>query len=161
MVLRPRCADGSDRSAHDRCRFSIPRAVPVGSRRPINRVLQHAWNRVVVFRRDDENGVRLAYPLLQLRDFCWRVLFLVLIETGYAVKLESFDGRAFRHEFDCRAQRGAVVRFTAKATGDAENTNWFTHVLSCDRKGLHCRSRLLAVAPPSWPLLQLMSSPAR
>ena len=88
MVLRPRRADGPNRSAHDRRRFSIPRAVAVRSRCPIDRVLQNPGNGVVVFRRHDQDGVRLTYAPLQLHNFSGRVLLLVLIEAGDAVKLE-------------------------------------------------------------------------
>src|SRR5213596_1849761 len=82
MILRARGAHGSRRCAHDRRGFAIPRAVTVGARRPVNCILQHAGDRVVVFRRHKQGGVRLAYPTLELRDLGRRVLFLALLKTG-------------------------------------------------------------------------------
>ena len=67
MILRARRADETNRSAHDRRRFAVPRAVSVRPRSPINRVLQHAGNRVVVLRRGEEDGVRLAQATLKIR----------------------------------------------------------------------------------------------
>jgi len=109
MILRARRAHGSRLCAHDRSGFAIPRAVTVGTRRPVNRILQNAGDRVVVFRRNKQDGVRLPYPALELRDFGWRVLFFVLVEEGDAVQFESFENRAFGHKFGGRAQSRAIV----------------------------------------------------
>src|SRR5215831_9128435 len=109
VVLRPRGADGPERCAHDRRRLPVPRAVAVGARRPVNRILQHAGHGVVVFRRHKQNGVRLAYPPLQLRDFGGRVLLLVLVKDRDTVKCECFQNRAFGYECGGGAQGGAVV----------------------------------------------------
>src|SRR5205807_4532339 len=83
--------------------------------------------RVVVFRRHKQDGVRLAYPTLELRDLGWRVLFLVLVKDRDAVQLESFENRAFRHKFSCSPQRRAIVRSAPEAAGNSENTNLLFH----------------------------------
>src|SRR5881409_560030 len=129
MILRARRAHGSRRCAHDRRGFAIPRAVTVGARRPVDCILQHAGDRVVVFRRHKQDGVGLAYPTFELRDLGWRVLFLVLVKDGDAVQLESFENRAFRHQFGGRAQSRAIVGFAPQTAGDTENANWVTHVM--------------------------------
>src|SRR6266581_2401033 len=129
MILRARGAHGSRRCTHDRGGFAIPRAVTVGARRPVNCILQHAGDRVVVFRRHKQDGVRLAYPTFELRDLDRQVLFLVLIKDGDAVQLESFENRAFRHKFSCSPQRRAIVCSASQAAGDTENANWVTHVM--------------------------------
>src|SRR6266550_1520294 len=129
MILRAGGAHGSRRCADDRRRFAVPRAVAVGARRAVNCILQHAGDRVVVFRSHKQDGVRLAYPPLELRDLGWRVLFLVLIKDRDAVQLESFENRAFRHKFSCSSQRRAIVRFAPQTASDTENANWVTHVI--------------------------------
>src|SRR6266700_791527 len=129
MILRARGAHGSRRCAHDRRGFAIPRAVTVGARRPVNCILQHAGNRVVVFRRHKQDGVRIAYPTLELRDFGRRGLFLDSVKDRDAVQLEGFENRAFGHQFGGRAQSRAIVRFASQTAGDTENANWVTHVM--------------------------------
>ena len=91
VVLSARRPNRSDRGAHDCCRLAIPRAVTVRPRRPVNRVLKHAGDGVVVFGRHKENRIGLAYPLLQFHDFGRWVLLIVLIEAGDAINFESFD----------------------------------------------------------------------
>src|SRR5687768_3962670 len=103
MVLRPGRADGSDRSAHDRHRLPIPRAVSVRSRRPIDGVLQHTRNRVIVLRRHNQNGIRLADAPLELGDLRGWILFLVLIEAWNPIKLERLDSRFWRNKLRCRS----------------------------------------------------------
>src|SRR6478752_2630320 len=129
MILRACGAHGSRRCAQDRGRFAIPRAVTVGARRPVNCILQHAGHGVVVFRRHKQDGARLAYPPLELCDLGWRVLFLVLVKDGDAVQFESFENRAFGHQFGGRAQSRAIVRVVPQTAGDTENANWVTHVM--------------------------------
>src|SRR5205823_14021377 len=58
-----------------------------------------------------------------------RVLFLVLVKDGYAVQLESFENRAFGHQFGGRAQSRAIVRFPPQTAGNTENANWVIHVM--------------------------------
>jgi hypothetical protein len=41
--------------------------------------------------------------------FFKRVLLIVLIEAGNAVKLEDFNLGAFRHEFRCGSQTAAIA----------------------------------------------------
>ena len=56
MVLRPGRGDGADRSAMITTGFLFPRAV-----RRIDRVLQHAGDRIVVFRCDEQDAVGGAH----------------------------------------------------------------------------------------------------
>src|SRR5882757_1683031 len=129
MILRARGAHGSRRRAHDRRGFAIPRAVTVGARRPVDCILQHTGDRVVVFRRHKQDGVRRAYPTLELRVLGWRVLLLVLVKDGDAVQFESFENRAVGHQFGGCAQSRAIVRFASQTAGDTENANWVIHVM--------------------------------
>src|SRR6266403_5440256 len=149
MILRARGAHGSRRCAHDRRGFAVPRAVTVGARRPVNRILQHAGDRVVVFRRHKQDGIRLAYPPLELRDHGWRVLILVLVKDGDAVQLESFENRAFRHKFSCSPQRRAIVRFASQTAGNTENTNWRLHLRSINSQRALDESKSARAKPSS------------
>ena len=106
MILRTRGADGSCGCTHDRGRFAIPGAVAVGARSPINCIFQYTS---IVFRRNKQNSIRLAYPSFQLRDFGRRILLLVLVKRRNAIKLERFDSYAFRRKFSCSPQRSAIV----------------------------------------------------
>src|SRR4029434_2809784 len=134
---------GASRSADDRRRFSIPCAVAVGTRRPVNRVFQNAWDRVVVLRSHEQDGVRLPYALLPLHNFRRRVLLVILIEARDAVKFEDFDRSAFRHELGRCAQDVAVVGFASKTASDPQDAYWFDHVpSSC----FPCASKLRMLA---------------
>src|SRR5260370_33473585 len=130
MILRTRGADGSWGCTHDRGWFAVPHAVAVGTRRPINCIFQYTGHGVIVFRRNKQNSIRLAYPSFQLRDFGRRVLFLVLVKVRGTGELESFENRAFGHQFGGRAQSRAIVRCASQTAGDTENTNWCLHLRS-------------------------------
>ena len=82
---------------------------PYGSGAPIDRVLQNPRDRVVIFRRHEENGICIPDAPLQLGDLRRWILFLVLIEAGNPIKLKYVEGRAFGHEFSSGAQGGAIV----------------------------------------------------
>jgi len=109
MILRTRSPDASCGCTHDRGRFTIPGAVTVGTRSPINRIFQYTGHGPIVFRRNKQNSIRLTYLFFQLRDFSRRILLLVLVKRRNAIKLERFDSCAFRREFSCSAQRRAIV----------------------------------------------------
>src|SRR5260370_27357447 len=136
MILRTRGADGSWGCTHERGWFAVPRAVAVGTRRPINGIFQYTGHGVIVFRRNKQNSIRLAYPSFQLRDFGRRVLFLVLVKDRDTVELESFENRAFGQQFGGRAQSRAIVRFAAQTAGDTENADWVIHVMRMLAKSL-------------------------
>src|SRR6202521_5696689 len=65
MVLGPSGSDCAERRTHDRRWFSKPGAVAMGSRRPIDRVLQDSRNGVVVLGSYDQNSIGVANALLQ------------------------------------------------------------------------------------------------
>jgi len=109
MILRTRGADGSCGCTHDRGRFAIPGAVTVGARRPINCIFQYTGHRPIVFRRNKQDSIRLAYPSFQLRDFGRRILLLVLVKRRNAIKLERFNSYVFRRKFRRSPQRRAIV----------------------------------------------------
>jgi hypothetical protein len=107
MILGTRGVDGSCGRTHDRGRFPVPGAVAVGTRSPINCIFQYTGHGPIVFRRNKQNSIRLAYPSFQLRDFGRRILLFVLVKRRNAIKLERFDSCAFRRKFSCSPQRRA------------------------------------------------------
>ena len=88
VVVGAETTDGARRHGHHRARLSIPRAVPVGPGRDVDRVLQHARHRAVVLRGHEQDGVR-RFDLGAKRDpGRWRRLIQVLVVEG---KLSDFD----------------------------------------------------------------------
>src|SRR5438094_1321597 len=59
-MLRANCAAEPWRTAHDRRWFPVQRALTRRARCPIDGVLEHSWHAVVVLRRRDQHGIRLA-----------------------------------------------------------------------------------------------------
>ena len=59
----------------------------------------------IVFRRNKQNSIHLAYPSFQLSDFGRRILLLVLVKRRNAIKLERFDSCVFRRKLGCSPQR--------------------------------------------------------
>jgi hypothetical protein len=55
---------------------------------------------------------------------------LVLIETRYPIELKHFEHRVLRGKLHSGAERGSIVRFTPKTTGNAENANRVAHLCS-------------------------------
>ena len=105
MILCMRGADGSCGCTHDRGRFAVPGAVAVGTRSPINCIFQYTGHGPIVFRRNKQNSIHLAYPSFQLSDFGRRILLLILVKRRNATKLERFDSCVFRRKLGCSPQR--------------------------------------------------------
>lgn len=105
MILCTRGADGSCGCTHDRGRFAVPGAVAVGTRSPINCIFQYTGHGPIVFRRNKQNSIHLAYPSFQLSDFGRRILLLILVKRRNAIKLETF--RQLRLSAQARLQPAA------------------------------------------------------
>src|ERR1700730_5572872 len=98
MVLGPSASDCAQRRSHDRRRFSRPRAVALGPRGPIDRVLQYSRDGIVVLGRCDQNSIGAVNALLQFEHY-WRWAFLVVfIEHRNTVKLKDVDLTILRDE---------------------------------------------------------------
>src|SRR5580765_3553942 len=130
MILRPRCAERSHGRAHDRRRLVRPRAVAVGPRRPVDRVLKPAGNGIIVFRRDEQNRVGFANALFQLNNLNRRLAFIILAENRNTIELEDVDDGIFGSQLLRRPQRRSVIGLSPQAAGDTEYADGLVHFSS-------------------------------
>ena len=114
VVLRSGRANRADRCADDRRGLPFQRAVAVGPGCPVDGVLQHARNRVIVLGRHDQKRVHGADPLLQLNDLGGRILLVVLTESGDAIQLENVETWPPGAGVVPRRTGAAVVRLPTK-----------------------------------------------
>src|SRR5690554_2918255 len=70
MLLSDRRAYLSRRSADHRRRLAGKHILPVGTARPVDRILQRTWNGAVIFGRYEKHGIDACnVPLERLSDF--------------------------------------------------------------------------------------------
>src|SRR5512145_595862 len=104
-----------------------PGIVAVGPRRAVDRVLQHAGNRIVVLRRRDHDGVGGTDGALQLANGVRGRTFVVLVVQGQAADIEGLEGNACGNQTLGRAQRGAIEGTAAQAARDTKKLERVIH----------------------------------
>ena len=130
VVLGAGGADAADGGAHHGYRLALPRVVAVGSRRPVDGVLQHARKGIVVFGRGQQNGIGGADAPLQLHHPRRQGSLVILVEQRNAREIENIQAGALGHQALGGSQRRAVIRALAKTAGDSRNGDRGVHATS-------------------------------
>src|SRR5437588_2598804 len=89
VMVGAKSADGAGRGADDGSGLAVPRILSIWTRGAIERVLQHAGNRAVVFGRYEKNGIRGFDSLAKLPPLGRRIGVGVLIVER---KVTDLDG---------------------------------------------------------------------
>ncbi len=114
-------ADRADRDAEDAGRLAAPRALPVGPRGVIEGVLQHAGDRAVVFRRDEDDAGGGADGRLDAGHRRRLRAVVVLVVERQVADLDALQGDVGRRQLGERSGEGLVVRLLAEASDDDGN----------------------------------------
>ena len=89
------------------------------SRKPVDRILQHAGNRLVVLRSGDEQAVRAGHFVAQaIHSFGLVLTFEVLAEQRQAGQRADVDRHACRGALGRGVKQHSVVRAVPEASGD-------------------------------------------
>src|SRR6476661_5590464 len=120
LVVGAEPADAAGRGGDDRGGFLVPHALPVGTRTDVDRVLQHAWNAAIIFRRHEQNAVGRANLLAKAKILLGLLgkRIEVLVVEG---QIADLDHRAVEVVAPQRADRAgdlAVDAAFAKAADD-------------------------------------------
>src|SRR6185503_20304221 len=104
-----------------RHRLAVPGAIAVGARGPVDGILQHPGDRVVVLGGAQQDGAGGADAALELDHLLRRAFLLVLVEARDAGDVEDLELRPRRHQALRGAQRALVEGLLAQASRYAEN----------------------------------------
>ena len=102
VLLRHGGADGADRDADHAGRLAGPGALAVGTRGVVDRVLQHAGNRAVVFGRHEQHALAARISRLQALDRRGLVAVVVLVVERQVVDAQVLEGEVRRRERPAR-----------------------------------------------------------
>src|SRR6185312_11255959 len=93
------------------------------ARHPVDRILEHAGDGIVVFRRHEQQRIGRAHLLAQRLDDGREALLADVLVVGrhLAQLVEAFDLDAVGRERDRRVQRHAIVRASAQAAAEGED----------------------------------------
>lgn len=121
VLLRERRADRARRRAEHRARLARPRVVPPRARAPVERVLQHAGNRAVVFGRDEQQRVGRFDRLFEtLRDFRKIRVVILTIERQLA-DLDELEREIGGRERNHGVRQCAIPRTATQTADDDRN----------------------------------------
>src|SRR5450755_17365 len=118
VVIGAERAQSPGREAENRSRLAVPRALAVGTRGDVDRVLEHARHRAVVLRRDEQHRVGLLHAALEILDLLRRVGVEVLVVMRQLADLDDLELQRLRRHGDHRLGHLAIERFLAKAADD-------------------------------------------
>src|SRR5438445_8955605 len=119
MMIRAEGADCSRRAADYRRRLAAPHALAVRSRADIDRVLEAARDRAVVFRRDEQQRLRTVYALAERRPRCRRRIgFEILVIQRQVADLDNLACERCGCEFNHGFGDAAAISLLAQAADD-------------------------------------------
>src|SRR6266852_4894764 len=123
-------AENARACAHESHGLAIERLVR-RTRCPIDRILQHAWNGIVVFGRHDEESIGRANPRTKSFDRSWKALGIDIVVVKRDVPdLEGLDAQAAWRKALRGTQKPAVVGALAQAAGNSQDSELLG--------GIHC-----------------------
>jgi hypothetical protein len=109
---------------NDGDRLAVEHRASRRPRRPVQRVLQHSGDAVLILGRRDEEGVRLADGVLEARHR-GRIALLFDIEVVErdAGQVEHVDAHVRRRQLDRGADQATVVRTRTQTPGEGQDAN--------------------------------------
>ena len=131
------CADAAERSRRigdDADRLAQERALAIGPRSDVNGILQHAGNRTVVFRRDEQDAVRFLQFLAKRQPVGRRCGLEVLVEERNAVQRRDVELERSRRKL--RQRIGDLERkaLLAQAADDRDDGMRGGHEISFSKR---------------------------
>jgi hypothetical protein len=121
MLLSGRRANGANGYADDTGRLSGKRTLTIGSGGVVDCVLEHTWDRTVIFWRDEQQTLRRGDLHLQPFDLRSLIGIIILIVEREVANLRMLENEVSRSKLrDCPGKL-YVKRISAQATDKNRN----------------------------------------
>ena len=98
-MVSAKAADVADGLADDRCRFTGPNTLTVGSGPNIKSILQDRRDRTVILGGHEQNSVKAPHLSAEGRVFRRRILIIILVIDGEIADLNQLGCIAGRKQF--------------------------------------------------------------
>src|SRR5438094_916904 len=133
MMIRAEAADRAGRNADDAGGFAAPGAFAIRTRSDVDRILEHARHTAIVFRRNEQHGVKRLDFLLEIAYDLWRVGLVVGVVKRQLSDLDDLQlERRLRHR-DKRVGHLSIKGFLAQTADDDGDVAGSGHVRSSVR----------------------------